>query len=50
MKTICVNRQGDVLYEFEGVNHRSAEMMIQNDLRVWTYKVIDENGICIYVR
>lgn len=50
MKTICIDNAGNTLYEFAGVNHQAAEIMLQTDLRVWTYKVINGEGRCVFIR
>ncbi|MDE5886715.1 MAG: hypothetical protein K2H46_03905 [Muribaculaceae bacterium] len=50
MKTICIDRSGAVLYGFQGVNHQAAETMLMNDLCVWTYKVINASGACVFTR
>lgn len=50
MRTICIDRNGNELYSFQGIAHREAEIMLKNDLRVWTYKIVNEFGCTVYLR
>ena len=50
MKTVCFDKNGNELYTFQGIAHHEAEVMLQNDLRVYTYKVLDKSNRVQYVR